>query len=332
MKRIMAIYDDDPCYADKFAEFINRRPQCPFTAVAFTCAERLQVYAGQQQVTLLLVGSGLSAEALAAIPAELTVRLAKDRYCQSKDTPAVYQYQSADNVLREVIMCYQDLTKECPETTLGTGSEVIGVYSPVNRCGKTGFCLTLGRILANDRRVIFVSLEENSGFSQLTGREHKTCLSDLIYYFKHRKESGFDLNAFVYSLEGLDYVPPVAYGEDLAQLDLQELEQLLKYLAQNGGYDTVIVDFAQFGKGVEQLFSLCSRLYIPVLDDFISRARLDEWQQYLEYSGRGNLWEQMELISLPMQQQTQPEAVLERLLWGETGDYVRQLLKAGEVP
>jgi len=331
MKRIMAIYDDDPCYADKFAEFINRRTQCPFTAVAFTCTKHLKAYAGQQQVELLLAGSGIGAEALAGIQAVQTVRLVKDRYCQCKDIPAVYQYQSADNVLREVMMCYQNLTKECPETLGGAGSYVIGVYSPVNRCGKTGFCLTLGRILAEEGRVLYVSLEENSGFSQLTGREHKTCLSDLIYYFRQRKEGGFDLSAYVYSLEELDYVPPAAYGEDLAQLDTDELGQIFKYLGQHGGYDTVIVDFAQFGKGVEQIFSLCSRLYIPVLDDYISQAKLKEWQQYLEYSGRGNLWEQMELITIPEQQQTQPNAVLERLLWGETGDYVRRLLKAGAV-
>lgn len=330
MKRVMAIFDDDPCYADKFAEFINRRTQCPFTAVAFTCAERLLAYSRQQQIELLLAGNGISEEALAGILAVQTVRLMKDRYGVSRDIPAVYQYQSADSVLREVLMCYQGMTKECPETLGGGGSYLIGVYSPVNRCGKTGFCLTLGRILAKQERVLYISLEENSGFSRLTGREHKTCLSDFIYYFRQRKERGFDPGAFVYSLEELDYVPPAAYGEDLAQIDTHELEQILIYLGQHGGYDTVIVDFAQFGKGVEQVFSLCSRLYIPVLDDYISRAKLEEWQQFLEYSGRGNLWEQMELINIPAQPETQPGVGLEQLLWGDTGEYIRRLLKAGE--
>lgn len=322
--------DDDPCYADKFAEFINRRPQCPFAAVAFTCTEHLLTYARQQQIALLLVGCGISQEVLADIPAAQTVRLVKDRYGQSSDCLTVYQYQSADSVLREVMMCCPDMTKECPVDMGGAGSSLIGVYSPVNRCGKTIFCLTLGRILAKRERVLYISLEENSGFSRLLGRKHKTCLSDFIYYFRQRTQSGFDPGAFVYSLEELDYVPPVAYGEDLAQLDTPELEQILRFLGQQGGYDTVIVDFAQFGKGVEQVFSLCSRLYIPVLDDYISQAKLEEWQQFLEYSGRGNLWEQMELVNLPVPPGTQPEVMLEQLLWGDTGDYIRRLIKPEE--
>lgn len=329
MKRIMAVYDADPCYADKLAEFINRRAQCPFTAVAFTGIEQLQVYARRQQVELLLAGNGISEEALAAVHTAQTVRLVPDRGGTNEAAAAVYQYQSADNILREVMMWYQTMTREDPGGPGGMGGDVIGVYSPVNRCGKTGFCLTLGRILAKERRVLYVSLEENSGFCRLMGREHKTCLSDFLYYFRQRKEGGFGLGSFVYSLEELDYIPPAAYGEDLAQVDIRELEQILKYLGGHSGYDTVIVDFGQFGKGVEQLFSLCSRLYIPVLDDCISRIKLKEWQQFLEYSGRGNLWEQMELLRIPVQQESRPEAVLDRLLWGETGDYIRQLLQTG---
>ena len=40
MKRIMAIYDVDPFYADRFAEFANQREAMPFVAVAFTSSSR----------------------------------------------------------------------------------------------------------------------------------------------------------------------------------------------------------------------------------------------------------------------------------------------------
>ncbi|MGL5435898.1 MAG: hypothetical protein ACRDBO_10940, partial [Lachnospiraceae bacterium] len=222
---------------------------------------------------------------------------------------------------------YQMQASQCLDTISGISSRIIGVYSPVNRCGKTGFCLTLGRILAKDNRVLYISLEENSGFSRLTGRDYKTCLSDFIYYFRQRGEHGISLGAFVYSLDELDYIPPAAYGEDLALLTIQELEQILAYTGRCGGYDTIIVDFAQFGKGIEQLFSLCSHLYIPVLDDRISQAKLEEWQHFLEYSGQGNLWGQMEMIRVPPQREDPVDSVLDQLLWGETGGYIRRLLQ-----
>ena len=34
MKRIMGVYDVDPFYADRFAEFANQKEQIPFTAIA----------------------------------------------------------------------------------------------------------------------------------------------------------------------------------------------------------------------------------------------------------------------------------------------------------
>ncbi len=327
MKRIMAIYDTDPCYADKFAEFVNRREQCPFTAVSFTSVEHLQAYAGRQQVELLLAGSGVKSDSLDEVSAAQTVWLAGDHSGRGDGGAVVYQYQSADSVLREVIACYQRQTSQSLDTICGISSNIIGVYSPVNRCGKTGFCLTLGRILARDSRVLYISLEENSGFTRLMGREHKTCLADFIYYFRQRTEQGMSLASFVYSLDELDYIPPVIYGEDLAQLTLEELEQILSYVGRCGGYDIIIVDFAQFGKGIEQLFSICSRLYIPVLDDSISQAKLEEWQHFLEYSGQANLWEQMEMIRVPAQREAPADTILDQLLWGETGGYIRKLLQ-----
>lgn len=325
MKRIMAIYDADPCYADKFAEYINRRDQCPFTAISFTSIDHLKSYADRQQVELLLAGSSTAAESFAAVRAARTVWLAGDGDSHEKGA-VVYQYQPADVVLREVIACYQMQTGQCLDRISAAGSRMIGIYSPVNRCGKTGFGLTLGRILAKEERVLYLSLEEYSGFSRLMGREHTVGLSDFIYHFRQREEAGFSVSTFVYSLEELDYIPPVAYGEDLAQLELADLAEMLKYCAASSGYNTIIIDFARFGKGVEQLFPLCGKMYIPVLDDLVSQAKLDQWQHFLDRSGQGNLWQQMQLVNVPRQPEGAAGSWSDQLLWGETGTYIRQLL------
>ncbi|MGL5434460.1 MAG: hypothetical protein ACRDBO_03545, partial [Lachnospiraceae bacterium] len=116
MKRIMAIYDTDPCYADKFAEFVNRREQCPFTAVSFTSLEHLQAYAGRQQVELLLAGSGAQDEGMAQVNASQTVWLTGDHGRGGGGEAVVYQYQSADSLLREVIACYQMQASQCLDT------------------------------------------------------------------------------------------------------------------------------------------------------------------------------------------------------------------------
>ena len=45
MGRVMAVYDVDPFYADRFADTVNQREKLPFTVMAFTTLERLKTYA-----------------------------------------------------------------------------------------------------------------------------------------------------------------------------------------------------------------------------------------------------------------------------------------------
>lgn len=48
MKRIMAVYDEDPFYADRFAEFVNQK-EAAFHAVAFTSLARLRAFSERRE-------------------------------------------------------------------------------------------------------------------------------------------------------------------------------------------------------------------------------------------------------------------------------------------
>ena len=40
-KRVMAVYDEDPLYAERLAEYVNQKEQVPFSVLGFTALERL---------------------------------------------------------------------------------------------------------------------------------------------------------------------------------------------------------------------------------------------------------------------------------------------------
>ena len=60
--RIMAVYDVDPFYADRFADFVNQKEKVPFTVMAFTTLERLKNYAMEHEIELLLINSTVPKE------------------------------------------------------------------------------------------------------------------------------------------------------------------------------------------------------------------------------------------------------------------------------
>ena len=54
-KRIMAVFDVEPCYADRLAEAANQREKVPFTVIAFTNMDKLTEFSMENQVEILLV-------------------------------------------------------------------------------------------------------------------------------------------------------------------------------------------------------------------------------------------------------------------------------------
>lgn len=331
MGRIMAVYDVDPFYANKFAEFANEKEKTPFTAIAFTSLARLKTYTEKQDVELLLAGDEVKEEELEEIRVGQVIRLSETGIPLADGTPSVYKYQASDRVLREVMACYQITEKSEMLPVTAMKSRVIGVYSPVGRCGKTGFIMTMGQILAKSEKVLLLSLEDFSIFSRMTGSDYSGTLSELLYYFRLGEYSCLRLRSVTYSWNGLDYVPPVAYAEDLKDVTGEELARLVQAIAKDSGYEILLLDLGHFGKGAELLLELCSTIYTPVLKDAVSAAKTEAWKQYLEVSGRRELLEKTEFLEFPaLRVPVSAERYLEQLLWSDMGDFIRELVRGRE--
>ena len=100
MKKIMAVYDVDSRYADRFAEFANQREQVPFKVVAFTSLEKLREFSKREQIDLLLVGDSVAEKELEGIQALQTVRLSETGIAKEGEA-VVYKYQASDSLLRD---------------------------------------------------------------------------------------------------------------------------------------------------------------------------------------------------------------------------------------
>ena len=91
-------------------------------------------------------------------------------------------YQPADSLNADVMDAYARV-KEKPRTALFKPEvEVIGIYSPVKRTGKTSFALTLGQLLAGMKAVLYLNLEDYAGFEELMGKQFSGDISDLMYF------------------------------------------------------------------------------------------------------------------------------------------------------
>ena len=114
---------------------------------------------------------------------------------------------------------------------LGIEGDILGVYSPLGRTGKTSYALALGQILAVRYSVLFLNLEAYSGFEDLLSCSFERNLGDLFYCIRQKKgQPAVQLAAMVREAGGMQYVPPVTIPEDVEQVTQEEWQVLFEEL------------------------------------------------------------------------------------------------------
>ena len=104
MIKVMVVYDEDPLYAGRLAEYVNQKETFPFQAMAFSDLEKLKAYGRDHEIAILLVGERVREEAK-EIKAGLKMLLCDGEFV-SQEEASVYKFQSGDCILQEVMACY----------------------------------------------------------------------------------------------------------------------------------------------------------------------------------------------------------------------------------
>lgn len=326
----LAICDLDEEYGKRLMEYISNKQGMPFKVVVFTDKGELLRYVKEHYVEILLIADKAMEEDMDLQNVGKVILLSPGEILAKHiDYDSIFKYQSGDNIVREVLEYYVEMHKGSVVPISKGGVEIIGVYSPVGRTGKTTFALTLGQVLASDNSVIYINMEEFSAFEKIFGQSYGGDLSDLMYYFKQNPEVlPIKLQAIVGNVHGLDYVPPLKFCEDLRNLETKEWISLIKKIATTGTYDKIILDLSNMVRNIFGMLDICDVIYMPINDDQISLMKVNAFEECVLKSEKEKLLDCTVKIKLPHTgRQTWEEDYLEKQLWGELGDFVRKIIK-----
>ena len=333
MKRnIFAVCDLEVDYALNFMDYMNRKKIIPFEIQAFTSVENLIAYGKQTHIELLLISGRAMCREVRDLDIGKIIILSEGVHPPELDQyPSVYKYQSSSDVLREVMACYGAEKKTVADqiAVLKKTTEIIGIFSPLGRCLKTSFALTLGQILAKERAVLYLNMEEYSGFEELMGKGFAHNLSDLLYYVRQDNQNLlYKMNSMIQTINNLDYVPPVQMPADIRTTAWQDWERLFQMLILDSSYEVIVLDI---GCGIDenfQLLDMCKKIYMPVLSDAVSQCKIAQFENLVRIWDYPQILEKTEKINPPFHMATcLSPAYVEQLMWSELGDYVRNLLR-----
>ena len=331
-KNVFAVCDLEVEYALNFMDYLNQKKNIPFEIQAFTTVESLILYGKNTHIELLLISGRAMCREVREMNIGKIIILSEGVHPPELDQyPSVYKYQSSSDVIREVMECYGAEKKENPQSyaVFKKDTEILGVFSPLGRCLKTSFALTLGQILAREKAVLYLNLEEYSGFEELMGKGFAHNLSDLLYYVRQDNQNLIHkMNGMIQTVNNLDYIPPVQMPADIRGTAWQVWEHLLGMLVQDSSYEVIVLDIGSEVDENFQLLDLCKRIYMPVLSDAISLCKIAQFENLVRIWDFPQILEKTVKMTLPFHVSAEiSPAYVEQLMWSELGDYVRELIR-----
>lgn len=334
MRKILAICDLEVAYATHFMEYMNNRRKIPFEVQAFSSLDKVKEAVEQVSIEILLISERAlqnRENEVSAWDIQQVIVLGEGIQKEKQDEyPTVSKYQSSDSVIREVMAVYAAEKREDPAVSaIKKETKVIGVYSPVGRCQKTSFAITLGQFLAKERSALYLNMESCAGFEILFEKTYDRTLSDIIYYLRQKTNMMIHhISSAVCTIENLDYLPPVIFPQDLVSVTAEEWRQLLQILRQESPYEVIVLDIGDGVSDVYEVLELCDRIFVPEKSDVVSQAKLGQFETLLETCTGKDVVSKVVRLKLPYFAVTDTKTqYIKQLQWSEFGDYVKKLIR-----
>lgn len=326
-KKIFAVCDLEEAYVARLVSYLKESRQLPFEILAFTSLSSLIEYSGSHSIEILLISTTAMCDQVRLLDVGRIIILNEGEDPDLAGEPVLSKYQPAPQLEREVLAVWQG--NSLPAGTLAeSGVSVYAVSSPIGRCGKTLFALTLGEILAENGRTLYLNMENCSGFETLLGRSYRCDMTDLLTLcgqgdgrFCMKTESCLQ------TIGNLEYIPPAFFPEDLKSIAADQWLTFLGELSTALSLQNLVLDLGNGLPDVPELLRHVQHIYMPVLPDPVSRAKISQYEKNLEALSLRDVQERTVRLYLPeIDIRGGGDQLTDSLVNGRMGEFVRSLL------
>lgn len=291
--RNFVICDREQQYAENLLQRFKRNKDVNFQLYLFHSPEELKRFTEKKKIHLLLIGEEYSRKQRALIPAQMKFVLVKSaQSVLEKGETGINRYQSAERIWTQIFEMVLKQKGSSPHSMFRSKGELIGIYSPIHRIGKTRFAFELGRKLAEKEPVLYLNLEEYAGGNYYFHEQPGYHLGDLLYFVKQNKGNlGIRISMMVGQDEKLDYILPMPCIQDIRAVQVEEWLELFDEILEQCIYEKVILDLGDSVDGLFQILERCATVYTPYLEDEAAKAKMNQYTENLRRLGLDSVLE-----------------------------------------
>lgn len=324
---ILVLCDMEEEYAQLMTEFLKGHRELPWEIHTFTETEEMLRWVREQPAAFLAVSESAYTEEIHNLFPQQTVLLNESGVIRWADVKNINKYQQAENVMKELLEAYAEVADtQLPRLEAAEETALIGIYSPVRRCLQSSFALTLGQMLAESHKTLYLNLEHYAGVAELLPDIQSRDLADLLYFLTAQKEKfHLRMQAMIQKKGNLDYIPPMRAGQNLMTVTAHEWQCLLQKIRESGEYEYIILDMSESIQGLFDLLRQCSKVLTITRDDRIARSKILQYEQVLALYEYEDVLDKTRKCMLPLFRDIPEE--IELLTRGELADYTREILR-----
>lgn len=212
--------------------------------------------------------------------------------------------------------------RDKPEEKDEKRGELIGIYSPIHRIGKTRFAMRLGKKMSKDMSVLYLNMEGYSGGNYYFQNMKGNNLGDLLYTVRQeRGDYGLKISAMTGQMGGMDYVLPMENEQDLKAVTCEEWFELFDMINEKCIYEAVILDLGESIDGIYDILRRCSRIYTPYISEGAAVSKMKQYEKNLRESGYGDVLDRT--IKKLMKRTGDPEGKTHSIVQNERNDVIK---------
>ncbi|MBP3218548.1 MAG: hypothetical protein J6M46_09265, partial [Lachnospiraceae bacterium] len=158
---------------------------------------------------------------------------------------------------------------------------------------------------------------------------YRSDTADLVHASRDRTQNlAALLESAVQTFGSLDIVPPAFFPDDIRDIRPGEWLEFIAASAAAGDYRTIVLDIGSQMQDAADLLERCTRCYVPILADPMSRAKISQFDRNMKALGKDVLLSSMVRIYLPeVEVRSSGAALLDDLAYGRMGQFARRLLE-----
>ncbi|MCR4764012.1 MAG: hypothetical protein K5696_10835 [Lachnospiraceae bacterium] len=320
---------------DEDAEFLRRLDGClrarlgfPASVCDYTEAAMLASHPGKEETAVLILPERmLDKVSLEGFPRVVILDEGLGIRAEAPVIRRIGKYRPLGGLIDAVTeMVMESGMLKTAGTGAGNRARLIGFFTPVSRCLQTTASLTLGQLLASDRRVLWIGCEAFSG-QPGPGTGEGSDLTELLYYEECEQDrTALHIERTRIRIGALDVIAPPALYTTVTDTEPERWRELFVRIAEKTDYDCIIADLRAGIRGLTELLGVFDRIVMIGRQDPVSAERTRRLMLSWKRMGSGDLPGRVRQVEFPVFRRLPADP--SRYGEGELAECIRQYLHA----